>query len=109
MMCSLVWHIRPGLRAKRQRKRLSATPGRSEVPRADAVWRSAGDFVQVIANTPSARAELVSCYTNWFGERWFMLPNPSYGSWEPALFNNAWGLPAGERRNLKHEALDFSK
>lgn len=68
-----------------------------------------GDFVQVIANTPSARAELVSRYTNWFGERWFMLPNPSYGSWEPALFNNAWGSPAGERRNLKHEALDFSK
>ena len=68
-----------------------------------------GDFVQVIANTPSARAELVSRYTNWFGERWFMLPNPSYGSWEPALFNNAWGSPAGERRNLKHDALDLSK
>ena len=23
-----------------------------------------------------------------------MLPNPTYGSWEPALFNNDWDQPA---------------
>ncbi|MEN9478431.1 MAG: hypothetical protein RLZZ300_2572, partial [Pseudomonadota bacterium] len=68
-----------------------------------------GDFVEIVANTPKDRDGLYGEYEDWFGERWFMLPNPSYGSWEPALFNNAWGLPAGERRSLKHGALDYSK
>ena len=29
--------------------------------------------------------------------------------WEPALFNNAWSQPAGERRAQKEEALDDAK
>lgn len=64
-----------------------------------------GDFVQVISNTPDARDALATQYDSWFGERWFMLPNPSYGSWEPALFNNAWDQPADARRKLKRDAL----
>jgi len=67
-----------------------------------------GDFAEILANTPQDRAALAGTYRGWFGERWFMLPNPSYGSWEPALFNNAWSLPADARRKAKRDSLNFS-
>ena len=66
-----------------------------------------GDFVDVLANTPAGRRQAVEPYLGWVGERWFVLPNPTYGSWEPALFNNAWSLPATERRRMKLDALDY--
>ncbi|HMM67735.1 MAG TPA: HAD family acid phosphatase, partial [Dokdonella sp.] len=64
-----------------------------------------GDFVDVLANTPAGREQVVAPYLEWIGERWFVLPNPTYGSWEPALFNNDWSLPAGERRRAKRAWL----
>ncbi len=64
-----------------------------------------GDFVQIISNTPEGRAALFRQYRDWFGVRWFMLPNPTYGSWEPALFNNDWTQPADVRRKAKQDAL----
>lgn len=67
-----------------------------------------GDFVQVLANTPDGRARLQDEYADWFGERWWMLPNPTYGSWEPALFNNAWDQPREARRASKRQALDMA-
>jgi len=68
-----------------------------------------GDFVEVVANTPEARAALLEEYGDWFGERWWMLANPTYGSWEPAVFNNAWGEPREARRAMKREALRSDK
>ena len=68
-----------------------------------------GDFVQVIANTDEARNGLLEEYGDWFGERWWMLPNPTYGGWEPALFNNAWEQPREQRRVLKREALRLAQ
>lgn len=65
-----------------------------------------GDFAEIVANTPEGRAALLEEHRDWFGERWWMLPNPSYGSWEPALFNNAWSEPREARRRMKREALD---
>ncbi|MDO5611200.1 MAG: 5'-nucleotidase, lipoprotein e(P4) family [Pseudomonadota bacterium] len=64
-----------------------------------------GDFVQIVANTPEARAELSAQYADWWGRRWYMLPNPSYGSWEPALFNNNWAQPRQDRRAAKRDAM----
>ena len=64
-----------------------------------------GDFVDIASNTISGRKVAVAPYLDWVGERWFVLPNPTYGSWEPALFNNSWGQPADVRRQAKHEAL----
>ncbi len=64
-----------------------------------------GAFVQIVANTPEARAELSAQYADWWGQRWYMLPNPSYGSWEPALFNNNWAQPREDRRAAKREAM----
>ncbi|WP_101926238.1 MULTISPECIES: 5'-nucleotidase, lipoprotein e(P4) family [Luteimonas] len=67
-----------------------------------------GDFVEVIANTSDARTGLLEEYGDWFGERWWMLANPTYGGWEPAQFNNAWDQPRDARRTLKREALQLA-
>jgi acid phosphatase len=64
-----------------------------------------GDFVDVLSNTPDGRREAMEPYSGWIGERWFVLPNPTYGSWEPSLFNNDWTWPAGLRRKAKVESL----
>jgi acid phosphatase len=68
-----------------------------------------GDFVQIVANTPEGRRAAIAPYADWIGQRWWVLPNPVYGSWEPALFNNAWRQPEGERRAQKEAALDDAK
>nr|WP_246606730.1 HAD family acid phosphatase [Lysobacter antarcticus] len=65
-----------------------------------------GDFVQPSPNTTENRAELMRRYGSWFGERWWMLANPSYGDWQPALFNNDWSLPPEAQRAAKQRALD---
>lgn len=64
-----------------------------------------GDFVNVYGNTPDGRAKAVAPYQAWIGERWFVLPNPTYGSWEPAMFDNDYTLPREERRQKKLDAL----
>ena len=68
-----------------------------------------GDFVQVLANTRDGRREAVAPYLGWIGERWYVLPNPLYGSWEPAVFDNDWRQPAATRRAKKLEALDDAR
>jgi 5'-nucleotidase (lipoprotein e(P4) family) len=65
-----------------------------------------GDFVQILANTPEGRRAAIAPYMDWIGSRWWPLPNPVYGSWEPALFGNEWSQPAGARRAAKEAALD---
>jgi acid phosphatase len=60
-----------------------------------------GDFVDVLANTPQGRREALAGYADRIGQRWFVLPNPTYGSWESALFNNEWSKPERERRSGK--------
>lgn len=64
-----------------------------------------GDFVSVLSNTQGGRAQAMAPYTKWIGSRWFVLPNPTYGSWEPALFNNEWSTPRDQRRQQKINAL----
>lgn len=67
-----------------------------------------GDFVDVIANTAAGRKQAVANYMDWVGTRWFVLPNATYGSWEPALFNNDWSAPLPEQRRQKLEALRYN-
>ncbi|MBL0162965.1 MAG: acid phosphatase [Xanthomonadales bacterium] len=64
-----------------------------------------GDFIDVPTNTAAGREQAITPYLDWIGQRWFVLPNPTYGSWEPALFNNDWKLPAAERRRAKKASL----
>jgi acid phosphatase len=64
-----------------------------------------GDFMDVLNNTVRARDTEVQPYLSWLGQRWFVLPNPTYGSWESALINNNWAQPAAQRRQQKIDAL----
>lgn len=43
--------------------------------------------------TVAGRADAVRAYARFWGERWFVLPNPTYGSWERAV-----GYTAAEKR-----------
>ncbi|WP_199098936.1 HAD family acid phosphatase [Dyella sp. ASV21] len=65
------------------------------------------DFVTVLANNAEGREKAVAPYMSWFGTRWFVLPNPTYGAWEPSLFNNDWTAPRDERRRQKIQSLRF--
>lgn len=67
-----------------------------------------GDFVDVVANTEAGRKQAIAGYMDWVGTRWFVLPNPTYGSWEPALFNNDWSAPPALRRQQKLDALRYN-
>jgi acid phosphatase len=64
-----------------------------------------GDFLDIKKNTPAGRTAAVKPYLDWIGRRWFVLPNPTYGSWEPALFGNDWHAPPKEQRRRKIESL----
>jgi 5'-nucleotidase (lipoprotein e(P4) family) len=66
-----------------------------------------GDFVDVNANTADGRRRAVADYLPWVGTRWFVLPNATYGSWEPALFNNDWSATPDQRRQQKLDALRY--
>ena len=64
-----------------------------------------GDFLDLPDNTPAAREAAVKPYLDWIGRRWFVLPNPSYGSWEPALFGNDWHTTPQAQRLRKLQSL----
>ena len=67
-----------------------------------------GDFVEVTANTNEGRDALLQQYHDWFGERWWMLPNPTYGGFEPAQFNNDYSQSRQARHDAKRAALDYA-
>jgi len=50
-----------------------------------------GDFIP--SRLPAAeRVAAAERQSAWWGSRWFVLPNPMYGSWERALWNHESGL-----------------
>lgn len=65
-----------------------------------------GDFIDGADADNAMRRERVAPYLDWFGRRWFALPNPVYGSWESALtkYNPDKRLRA-DARAAKHTAL----
>jgi len=65
-----------------------------------------GDFLSGVETAIPARHALADAYAGWWGERWFMLPNPQYGSWESALFDHDYGLTPEERLRRKYGHLD---
>ena len=45
-----------------------------------------GDFLPDVRRLSLANREQARCrYRDWWGTRWFMIPNPVYGSWQRAL------------------------
>lgn len=66
------------------------------------------DFVSGVRGrgvTLEDRTRLVNQYKSYWGEKWIMLPNPVYGSWEGALYEYEYGLPHTEKLKRDYEKL----
>jgi acid phosphatase len=68
-----------------------------------------GDFLSDVDVDPDARRELVARHADYWGERWIVLPNPQYGSWDGALIDFDFGLDRGAKRARKLAALDTGR
>lgn len=64
-----------------------------------------GDFTESYKQSTNARQQLINNTATWWGSRWIMIPNPSYGSWENALYDYARDLTPAQQREAKHRAL----
>ena len=61
-----------------------------------------GDFVVDASGTPAERQARAAAQAAWWGERWIMIPNPTYGSWERAVIGTAKDPNAARRAALKY-------
>ncbi|MBK26277.1 MAG: 5'-nucleotidase, lipoprotein e(P4) family [Halobacteriovorax sp.] len=59
-----------------------------------------GDFAEIFDGKPlDARATLVDTQKNQWGKKFIVLPNPLYGDWEWALYNNDYKIsPNGKQK-----------
>lgn len=64
-----------------------------------------GDFLPNVKKeiTPAQRFELVETFNDYWGEKWFILPNPTYGSWLRILGKNKNEFLKGYKTNLEME------
>lgn len=51
------------------------------------------DFTNAREKSHADREAIMARTRDWWGTRWFMLPNPMYGSWEDAATASAEGTP----------------
>lgn len=65
-----------------------------------------GDFLPDVERPLLEREQLAHPYTDFWGTRWILLPNPQYGSWEGAFFDFDYSLSREERLRRKYEALN---
>ena len=63
------------------------------------------DFAPAKPKTLQQRLDLMRQYDAYWGERWMLLPNPLYGSWEGALFDYKNDLSRQEMLKRKYDAL----
>lgn len=63
------------------------------------------DFVSAAPKSLAERQALSNKYQSHWGKNWFLLPNPSYGSWERALYDFKSGLTDAQKLERKYEAL----
>jgi 5'-nucleotidase (lipoprotein e(P4) family) len=91
----------------RENKESNKSPRRQRVADRYRVLLMAGDDLNDFANVRRApwqeRDELITRTKDWWGTRWFMLPNPMYGSWEHAAIGSG-GTPC-EQLERKIRAL----
>jgi acid phosphatase len=64
------------------------SPRRKEVSQTARILLLIGDDLNDFVTVPltqAARAAVVADLSRYWGERWFLVPNPTYGSWERAI------------------------
>jgi acid phosphatase len=64
-----------------------------------------GDFIDIDGLGLARRNDEAAAAQRFWGTKWFMLPNPQYGSWESALFDGRYDLPLDVRRTMKIDRL----
>lgn len=64
------------------------------------------DFIAAKNISRQKREALVRKYSEYWGQKWFILPNPVYGSWEEALINFADDLTDTEEMRRKLQQLE---
>jgi 5'-nucleotidase (lipoprotein e(P4) family) len=67
-----------------------------------------GDFLGGVKTDNPTRKRRAATYRDWWGSRWFMLPNPMYGSWVDAATKYCDGAEKDDaracmRRNLRRQ------
>lgn len=88
------------------------TTRRAHVAERYRILLSVGDDLNDFVPARISRDErdaLVERYADWWGERFVVLPNPIYGSWESALLGWRYDLTPGERRAIQDGALDTAR
>ena len=67
-----------------------------------------GDFVDAKENnlSPNKRKNIVKEYVDYWGVKWFMLQNITYGDWEGALYDFDYSLSPDETHNIRFKSLD---
>ncbi len=63
------------------------------------------DFVTAKPRTLQERLDLLEKYASWWGQRWILISNPLYGSWEGALFGYKNDLSREDMLRRKYDAL----
>lgn len=58
------------------------------------------DFLPAKNMTEQNRNDLLEKYKSNIGEKWFVLPNPNYGSWNDAMFNFDRSLSDKEKQQI---------
>lgn len=64
------------------------------------------DFIPAKDMTVEERMSLVNDNRQRWGQKWYILPNPVYGSWEQALYNFSNSLTESEKEDIILKNLD---
>ncbi|MEE8446024.1 MAG: HAD family acid phosphatase [Gemmatimonadota bacterium] len=64
------------------------------------------DFVTVTRSSAEERDQIATDHAAFWGRKWIILPNPTYGSWERALYGFDSSLSPEEKRRRKAENLN---
>lgn len=64
-----------------------------------------GDFAPADDGAVGQRAAFAREHRDFWGERWIVLPNPMYGSWEGAVIDFDYDLPRERKLARKRDAL----
>ncbi|HEY5597823.1 MAG TPA: 5'-nucleotidase, lipoprotein e(P4) family [Kiloniellales bacterium] len=68
-----------------------------------------GDFMDEYKGSIAERQASMEAQKAMWGERWIVLPNPTYGSWESAAFGHNYKLSGDEQRDMKLGVLSSWK
>jgi acid phosphatase len=86
------------------------SPRRAEVAKTHRVIFMFGDnlfdFVEKERPTLAERAAMVEERASWWSSRWFVIPNPMYGSWDDALLGYDNKKTPAQKQEARLDALD---